>query len=254
MPIPNSSQSYLYVWGRDRIVGNASYGYPGLYLVRMKFTPPDLFEAPEYFVSLNGSVTTFSPDESAANPVYLGEDEAIVNQTSVAYIDGLGGSAGTWVMIYGGRASYQSLQPFVHQYLPTLTREQSASFQQKVVMRFAPSPDGPWGPPWGVFNPFWEHAGGYCTTMHYDPNLNIQIPEMAWFGCNDPTGADGASRLDVRNTISKELPYEWGAEYAASIIPAFSPIGAVGDTSIYWFMSTWDPYRVILMKTDTHGF
>ena len=44
---------------------------------------------------------------------------------------------------------------------------------------------------------------------------------------------------------------EWGGEYGPYVISRFTT-GANGKCRIYYTMSTWNPYQVVVMRTDLH--
>ncbi len=91
-----------------------------------------------------------------------------------------------------------------------------------ILMRWADKPWGPWSEPQILFRP-WED-NGYCHFMHTAWNFqkcdNVQDP-----------GRDN----------------EWGGEYGPY---QFEDLATGNDTSttIYFTMSTWNPYTVVLMK------
>jgi hypothetical protein len=96
-----------------------------------------------------------------------------------------------------------------------------------ILMHTAPQPWGPWtdNPVW-VFNP----DDGYGRFMHRSSlHLNGHARDFAF----DDFQGDN----------------EWGGEYAPYQITRFAT-GAAGDrTQIYFTMSTWNPYQVMLMTT-----
>jgi hypothetical protein len=53
---------------------------------------------------------------------------------------------------------------------------------------------------------------------------------------------DPAYWLDLGNNDN-------GALYGASIVDAWTTADSAGNTNLYWFLSTWNPYQVVLMKT-----
>jgi hypothetical protein len=91
-----------------------------------------------------------------------------------------------------------------------------------ITLRTAEYPWGPWTEPQILFHP-WDD-GGYCHYIHVN-----------W---------------DFDNCDSVHDPgreYEWGGEYGPYQFENF----AAGDnqsTTIYFTMSTWNPYTVVLMK------
>lgn len=91
-----------------------------------------------------------------------------------------------------------------------------------INMRTAKYPWGPWSEPQVIFEPWGD--GGYCHFMH-----------TAWNSQNCDSVHD-SGRENV-----------WGGEYGPYQFEDF----ATGDscsTTIYFTMSTWNPYTVVLMK------
>ena len=91
-----------------------------------------------------------------------------------------------------------------------------------INLRTAESPWGPWSDAQVVFRP-WED-GGYCHFIHTN-----------W----------EHSKCDEVHNPGREN--EWGGEYAPYQFEHFA-IGNEQSTTIYFTMSTWNPYEVVLMK------
>jgi len=93
-----------------------------------------------------------------------------------------------------------------------------------ITMRSADDPWGPWSSGEVIFQP-WDD-GGYCHFMHvaYDSQNCDKV--------QDP-GRDN----------------EWAGEYGPYMLPALSR-NQDGATTIYYVMSVWNPYAVMLMKTE----
>jgi Domain of unknown function (DUF4185) len=95
--------------------------------------------------------------------------------------------------------------------------------RQLINMRTADHPWGPWSDPQIIFDP--KRDGAFCRFMHLDWNIkkcdDLQDPGRA-FENGDPYG-----------------PYQF-EDLAA---------GDEKSTTIYFTMSTWNPYTVVLMKT-----
>ena len=92
-----------------------------------------------------------------------------------------------------------------------------------INFRVTDQPWGPWSEAQVLFHP-WED-NGYCHFMH-----------VSW---------------DYRNCDSVHDPgreREWGGEYGPYMIPRFTQ-GDATHTTIYYVMSTWNPYNVVLMKS-----
>jgi hypothetical protein len=91
-----------------------------------------------------------------------------------------------------------------------------------INMRTAKHPWGPWTKPQVLFEP-WDD-GGYCHFMH-----------TSWQD----------QRCDSVMDPGREN--EYGGEYGPYQYPYYAT-GDSGSTTIYFNMSTWNPYTVVLMK------
>ncbi|MCA1597098.1 MAG: DUF4185 domain-containing protein [Chloroflexi bacterium] len=92
-----------------------------------------------------------------------------------------------------------------------------------IVMRSAGTPWGPWSDPHVIFNP--RADGGYGHFMHVPPAGQDD-------GLSDP------GRQDV-----------WGGEYGPYVISRFTT-GDKDGCRLFYTMSTWNPYNVVIMQTD----
>jgi hypothetical protein len=95
-----------------------------------------------------------------------------------------------------------------------------------IVLRSAPYPWGPWSEPSVIFDP--AQDGGYCHFMH-----------RAW-------EADPATRCDSVHDPGREA--EWGGEYGPYVISPYTK-GDETKSTIYYLMSTWNPYNIVLMES-----
>jgi len=93
-----------------------------------------------------------------------------------------------------------------------------------IVMRTAERPWGPWTEARVLFNPDRDH--GYGHFMHAS-----HVPR----------------RLD--NFHDPDQPEKWGAEYGPYLIPRFTR-GDEDRCSVFFTMSTWNPYQVVIMRAD----
>ena len=94
-----------------------------------------------------------------------------------------------------------------------------------INMRTAEFPWGPWSNPQVIFRP-WEDKG-YCHFIH-----------TSW----DLRNCDNVMEPSSRS-------HEWGGEYAPYQYRHWAKGDeAVGNTTIYFNMSTWNPYQVVLME------
>lgn len=100
----------------------------------------------------------------------------------------------------------------------------NSSAPRGIVMRTAENPWGPWTDAQVVFDPWLDK--GYANFMH-----------VAW----------KAARMDAFQDQGQED--KWGAEYGPYLIPRFTS-GDQGRCSLVFTMSTWNPYQVVLMRTD----
>jgi hypothetical protein len=112
-----------------------------------------------------------------------------------------------------------------------------------IVFRVAAEPWGPWSEPRVLFEPRADH--GYCEFIHdADPQRHC------------PAGSPNPKDHLIARSEGVEA---YGGEYGAYVIDAFTK-GNVRDrsTTIYFTMSTWNPYEVVLMegglqRTDEDG-
>jgi hypothetical protein len=99
-------------------------------------------------------------------------------------------------------------------------------------MRTADNPWGPWTPPQDLI------AAGDPSVPdgQYGPGGMLRHPDCVGETCAPHTGTD------------EEQEKEYGFFYSANIIEQWTrPAGDGVD--VIWNASTWDPYRVILLRT-----
>jgi hypothetical protein len=99
--------------------------------------------------------------------------------------------------------------------------------------RVADQPWGPWSPPAVLFDPWCDR--GHCHFMHAGGDLSNcdSVDDEMFRRATDPP------RSRVR---------EPGGEYGPYVISRFTK-GDATSTTIYYLMSTWNPYQVVLMKS-----
>ena len=95
-----------------------------------------------------------------------------------------------------------------------------------IVMRSAATPSGPWSEGTVIFDP-WRDSG-YGHFMHVPANFKTGKPDTL----SDP---------------GREA--EWGGEYGPYLMARFTTGGA-GRCRLFYTLSTWNPYQVIVMQTD----
>ncbi|MDQ2799493.1 MAG: DUF4185 domain-containing protein, partial [Armatimonadota bacterium] len=96
-----------------------------------------------------------------------------------------------------------------------------------ILMRSAETPWGPWSEDTVIFDPWRD--GGYGHFMHVPTAFQ---PDKRDDAVSDPR------REDV-----------WGGEYGPYIMNRFTT-GGKGRCRIFYTMSTWNPYQVVVMQTD----
>lgn len=233
----------VFLWGRPGFVGVAENGRSlGLYFAYADMPAGPGFEwKPMYYAGGDGDAAKFSPNESDAVPVDLDStiagvqpEEAIdiVNQMTVAWVAPLG----KWVMFYGGGLTTLPSPALpdcgVLQLFAGAECKDVQVGNGAVRMRNADQPWGPWTPPQDVITA--DPAGG--PKGQFGPGGALRHV--------DCKAADCAPHSD----IFVYHPDEYGFFYSANIIEQW--IRPVGDgVDILWNASTWDPYRVVLLRT-----
>ncbi|HSD73816.1 MAG TPA: hypothetical protein VLB75_03540 [Steroidobacteraceae bacterium] len=240
----SGGQRRLFLWGRPGFVGVAKNGRTmGLY-----FAYADLPAGPDYqwkltyYTGSENGKAQFSALEKDAQPLDLDssrdgvqpeEVHDIVNQVSVAWVAPLN----KWVMFYGGGLS--NLPTAALQLCGVLQLFTGAECKDvdmgngAVRLRTAEDPWGPWTPPRDVIV-----GGNPADGPHgqYGPGGALRHA-----GCTDPTCAPHSDMFAYSAN-------EYGFFYSANIIEQW--IRPAGDgVDILWDASTWDPYRVVLLRT-----
>jgi hypothetical protein len=101
----------------------------------------------------------------------------------------------------------------------------NAETPRGINMRSAPSPWGPWSKESVIFDP-WKD-GGYGHFMHISSRFKDQRDALS-----DPKREE-----------------EWGGEYGPYVIHRFTT-AVDGNCRIFYTLSTWNPYQVMIMQTD----
>jgi len=234
----------VFFWGRPGFIGVAKNGrsLPMYFAYTdMPANPPRAWTFSYYAGSMNGTAR-FSPHEQDAQPLDLDlsrtgvqpeELHDISDQMSVAWVEPLR----KWVMFYGGGLTRLPtpvlkqcgvLELFVGAECTAVNMGNGA-----VRMRTADDPWGPWTPPQDVI------AGGVPADGpigQYGPGGALRHA-----ACTDPTCAPHSDMFAYH-------PDEYGFFYSANIIEQWiRPAG--NGVDILWNASTWDPYRVVLLRT-----
>jgi hypothetical protein len=234
----------VFFWGRPGFIGVAKNGrsLPMYFAFADMPAGPDHQWAFSYYTGSENGVARFSSQEKDAKPLDLDstrpglqpeEIHDVSNQMSVAWVAPLG----KWVMFYGGGLTRLPtsalprcgvLELFVGAECTDVDMGNGA-----VRMRTAEAPWGPWTPPQDVI------VGGVPAdgpNAQYAPGGALRHA-----ACKDPTCAPHSDMFAYHAD-------EYGFFYSANIIEEW--IRPVSDgVDILWNASTWDPYRVVLLRT-----
>jgi hypothetical protein len=227
----------VFVWGRPAFGAPAARGGNAkLYFMYMDMPEysetGDIALAMHYFTGLEDGAPQFSRREIDATPLDLshpGSDPTrerwdLVGQMSISWLPTLK----KWVMFYGGDLPVRA-EPLIVGSDARLARDP----EQAIHVRFADQPWGPWSAP--------EQALRGVTT----PDSPASIPS-AEFGILRTPGCDAEHCPPHEAAHPND---EIGVLYAANIIQAWTQQADTGAVDLYWTVSTWDPYQVVLLKT-----
>ena len=232
------------LWGRPGFVGvNATGRSLGLYFAYADLPGgPDFEWNINYYTGTEMGMPRYSRDEKDAVPLDLDsssegiqtvEHHDVVHQMSVEWIPQLS----KWLMFYGGSVTTLPSVPLpdcgVLQLFANVECTQVDLGNGAIRMRTADDPWGPWSPPQDVI------AGG-------DPN----VPGSGQYGVggmlNHP--ACNTEGCAPHTQTAYYHDNEYGFFYSANIIVPWTTTKD-GSVEILWNASTWDPYRVVLLRT-----
>jgi hypothetical protein len=123
---------------------------------------------------------------------------------------------------------YDQIGEFSVAYLPQVKRYvmlYNAAKPRGITMRSAKTPWGPWSDGTIVFEPWRDN--GYGQFMHISAKFKDKKDALS-----DPKRED-----------------EWGGEYGPYLMARFTKATEEG-CRIYYTMSTWNPYQVVVMQSD----
>lgn len=217
----------LLVWGRPGFDDQSNLGESPPYFLHLPL-PFDVqgdrmvFE-PRYLRGIVDGEPTFGSDQADATPLYTGEFEP-VNHVAVSYLEPLR----RWIMVYGGNSTdYLNIDG---------TAGASQPVQGAVHARFAPEAWGPWTDPEPVLT-------------------NEQVAQDIVCGKQAPAGCLPQPDPLIRPACIEAFdPLAGGNLYGANIIDAMTrpsrPTNGRGPAAdIFWNVSMWHPYTVVLVKT-----
>jgi len=240
-----SKHAKVFVWGRPHFIGvNATGRTLGAYFAYVDLPSGAEIEwRPQYFAGLDGDGRPrFSPHERDAVP--LDQDSTVagvqaaarydvINQVSVAWVPQLS----RWLMFYGGGLINRPLEPLLKNcgVLEVFTGpecKQVTIGNGAFRMRTSINPWGPWTPPQDLI----EAGDPAVAKGQYGPGGMLRHPD-----CDAPDCAPTTARPGEREG-------EYGFFYSANIIEQWTRKSGEG-VDVIWNASTWDPYRVILLRT-----
>ena len=212
--IAAGNDGYLYFWGTQ---GGTLYRKGPPFLARKPVGSMGSLKGIEYLqaIKTDGS-PVYVQSENEATPLFHDTtSDAAGKQQTADCIGELGVSWNSfvkrWIMLYNCLDNNPPSNP------------------RGVYMRVAEQPWGPWSAAQTIFNPITD--AGYCHFMHRAVNAQ------------NPTACDNLSdpnRLDVS-----------GGEYAPYFISRFTTGDALkGISTFYYTLSTWNPYVMMLMKSQ----
>ena len=230
----NDKDAKVLIWGRPAFAGSRAQNRQAkLYFAYTDMPTIDSNGAPtwspNYFTGVDHrGVPQFSVNQVDAVPLDLSggagdTDESIdvVNQLSVSWVEPLR----KWVLAYGG-----DLDPLLFDlFNPGAVRTPDGAVQ----VRFA---DNPWGP-WSPAEPLLR-AG--------DPlDPNAAGSQYASGGILFHPGCAGD---DCVPSDQLQRGFGLGRLYATNIVDCFTEDRKHGNVDLYFNVSTWNPYQVVLMK------
>jgi hypothetical protein len=206
----------LHKSGNDVLMyGLSAYRASDVYLAIVPAATFATGENTRYFAGMVGGQPTWSTSESAAVPVVVDSSVSTApwpnNTPTIGNVSvTFAAELGLWLMTYDGGASQTTAG---------------------VYFTYATQPWGPWSTPQQIFN---SRRDGALGRYIHDPTI---LPNPPGDGLNGPT-------------IGPNDPYTThGAAYAPFMIERFTRV-ANGKLSIYYTLSTWNPYTVVEMRSD----
>jgi hypothetical protein len=210
--------------------GTGDYRNSEVYLARI---PTDKFSTgmgTRYFTGLVNGRPTWTQPATTAQQVLDNQRHAVpvffdrapspsIGNISVAYVPAIG----LWLMTYNADGTN-----------PPATRS--------VFLRYAAAPWGPWSDPQPIFNAC--NDGGFGSYIHYHRDLPGSDCAIA----DPPPSGPGGPMID-EDTGNNDPETSRGGAFAPSIIERFTTLKN-GKFSIYYTLSTWNPYTVIKMRSD----
>lgn len=217
----------LLMWGRPGFDDQSNQGEAPPYFMYhplpFQVVGDRIVFEPRYMTGLADGKPTFGSNQAQATPLYLGEFEP-VNQAAVSWIAPLE----RWLMIYGG-----STVDFVN---VSGNAGQSQPVPGAIHARVAPEPWGPWSDPVPVLTNDQAAEDIVCGKQAPGGCLPPPTPPIrpACLEVADPAGGGVLYGANIIDSYTREVRSESGRGRAADV---------------FWDVSTWHPYSVVLIKT-----
>jgi len=219
----------LFIWGAGNPYrqSNVYLAYQLLEDIDYASFPP-LFPNRYYYKGLGpDSKPMWSPNESDAIPLF--EQMCYVRDEN-------------WNII-GERPGMGEFSVAWNQYLNKWIMLYNHCNPRGINFRVADYPWGPWSENAAVLFDPWEDKG-YCYFMHKNWNngaCHDDVYDYVYDNAYCDTNDDGEPDTNRK--------YVWGGEYGPFIINRYTTGVQDQQTTIYFTLSTWNPYQKVLMKS-----
>lgn len=230
------------LFGRPGFLGTAARSLP-LYLAYVDLPWSEASLQLHFFSGFaDAGEPVFSDSEQDAVPLDLAAGDGdplepfdVINQSTIRYVPQLQ----RWIMLYGGGISTMPriplLQCGVAEIFAPADCAQARVGNGAIRVRWASAPWGPWSRPDDVVVA--GEVDGAELTDQYGPGGLLRHPGCTVEGC--------APHQGLPNFVDDE----YGFFYAPNLIEPWTRLED-GRIHFYWNVSTWDPYRIVLMKSS----
>jgi Domain of unknown function (DUF4185) len=201
----------LHASGSDVLIfGLGAYRASDVYLATVPASSFDTGAGTRYFTGMANGQPQWSTSESAAVPIVT--DNPLKTATYTP-------SIGNVSVVYAKELGL---------WLMTYDGGRQSSATGGVYFAYATDPWGPWSEPQLIFNPRRDGANGKFI---HDPSI---------------TPSDGLNGPTIGGNNPTTTP---GGPYAPYMIERFTKLSGT-TLSIYYLLSTWNPYTVVEMRSD----
>lgn len=234
----NPSREVVFLWGRPNFGGVGAVDRDAqlyfAYVPLSDYRRNGRFAwQPQFFTGVGSDgVPAFSAQERDAKPLDLDADTVgdqpretkdMVGQMAVSWVPSLG----RWVMLYGGGMGSIFGELIFGEDVDKIDEDSVGP----IYIRYAEQPWGPWTAP----VPALEPGNPDVPDGFYGPE-GILYHER----CSGEFCAEGQDAWPEDDR---------GGFYGPDIIDRWTTADASGKTTLYWHVSTWNPYQVVLMRT-----